>query len=196
VTSLLNIQKSITYLTSLSGPFDNTKDELDYHVALAELVQQRLKYLLTVRDYRNALIVEAELRNENEILANLIQFTEKGAPDVAAFLAKKAGEDNAYRDLAIRVRDGMSPTYKDTGLTIPAFVQFVIRQIRTIMFGVSFNLTQTKSALIIENNMPAFSIESNIETLQAFCNEYDLKLSKADKGNTITISLKNLYTQE
>ena len=162
---LITIEHRINLLRDVNISSFDLDERIEYHVALIETLKDRLKTLLFYFNYKTALVVEAEIKEEVKKLLVCLELASIDSEDLDTFLKEKAKEKNRFREMV------------EAGNKLPKMsLNDIKRNIRTILFGVPFELSFDGEGFVIEKRLPELNIEKELAGLEEFCKINEFKL--------------------
>ena len=164
---LIDIEHRITLLRGIDVATLDLEARVEYHVAMIEALKARLKHLLFYFNYKTALVVEAEIKDEEKALALCYELLSPTQLKKLEICLPKA---NRFRAMV------------DQGKVTPAMsLEDIERNIRTILFGIPFDLTFDGKGYIITKTYKDLNIEPELIKLEEFCKARDFKLLDNEK---------------
>lgn len=166
-TPLQVIEEQIKLLRAVELSTLDLESRIEYHTALIEAMTARLKNLLFYFKYKTALIVDAEIKDEEKALLMCYELlSEAEAKRLEVYLPKF----NRFRDMAKRGQFTPLLSFND-----------IERIIRTTLFGVPYELLFEGDGFVITKEYPGLDIEAELIKLEEFCEANEFKLLDNEK---------------
>lgn len=179
---LIEIEHRIKALREVDPSILEIEERVDYHHALVAALTGRLKFLLHCFNYKTALIVEAEIKEEKKALALCYELL---SPAQAKKLEVTQREKTRFSELG---RDGND--------TLAMSVEDIKRNIRTILFGIPFSITFDGKGFSFSFGMPSLNMEAEMTKLTEFAKTNEFKLIDKKSGSKIKEGqVEDIYLQ-
>lgn len=189
MSDLNQIEKKLIFLQKIETNLLTAEECVNYCVAIIEILQERLTYLLKARNYRKTLIVEAEIEAQKKLLIKCMEHVKGHAlanMDLKQFLDLKAKEYNYYRQLA-----NSSSNHSNDPKSIIHSVKDLENQIRTLLFGFSYDLVfDGYGFFILYKSIPGSSLEVVEKLIKDYFKNSECCKVKSISDNRVK-SLKN-----
>ena len=164
---LIEIEHRINLLRGIDIGTLDLEARVEYHTAMIEALKARLKHLLFYFNYKTALVVAAEIKDEEKALVMCYEL-------LSPAQLKKL---EVYLPTANRFRSMI-----DQGKVVPAMsLDNIERNIRTILFGVPFTLDFDGKGYILTKTYKGLDIELELTKLEEFCKANEFKLLDNEK---------------
>ena len=180
MSDLISIEKRFFFLEAIDISSLELEEKVDYYIAKLECLKERLEQLLTFRNYRRAIMVEAEIKVTQEELQVCLMFLKEDLSntDLKAYLTTKKTQPNYFRALAIKYTNNADP------ITVNKLhsINEIKTQLRTLMFGMSYDMKFDGYGIIIENLLPdVINADAIYNKVQEYCAQYGFGLTEGKK---------------
>lgn len=175
--SLQTLEDQLQLLRKVDIATLDLESRVEYHLAMIAVQKARMKNLLFYFKYKTALIVEAEIKDEQKQLDN-------------CYALMSEAEIKRARDYDAKGKNRFTEMAEQGKLTATLSPKEIESNVRTILFGVPFELLFDGSGFTVTKTFAGLNIETELDKLEEYCaaNEFSLldneKRTKRKKGES------------
>lgn len=161
--SLQVLEDRVNLLRKINISTLDIETRVEYHMAMIDAQKARMKNLLFYFKYKTALIVEAEIKEEEKALALCYDLMSDAEIRSAQEYAAKG--KNRFTQMAERGKLIAAPSVRE-----------IEASIKTILFGVPYELAFNGNGFRLTKTFPGLNIEAELDRLEAYCGTCGWKL--------------------